>query len=467
MLVQYEATTHKSASVVLQETSTSKIKGKRVGRWKRKKGKKKVIVAKSSVECALGKGKEKVEVLTGRGQMMSACIAMEWGIGRGSAHNSSPTHVRWISEKTVGYYFYDPSERKTFVSRNTLYLKKGFLADNRWDKVLLEELSEAPQQNDATIFEPSVLTNGVPVLRKSTRESQPPKRPVGCKWIYKRKLGADGQVTAFKVRLVAKGYTQRSRVDFEKTYPPIAIAKLIRILFAIAAWLDVAYALNVTSRYQTCAGEVHWSAVKTILKYLKKTKDMFLIYSGGDLILESYSDASFTMTIPSPNQRNYLHDILIDCRVEDATPLPLGIRLDNETGALFLSPESHKRVVRDSYTEAAPISIPWQPSASYARTTLRGGALPRAQAIASRLCFGSEDNANWVFAATSTLGFSRLVWVTRGRSVYSQLGHVGFERGECVPITEAQCCRLTGRVECLVFVDRRKNISVRRRNVCR
>ncbi|KAK4383004.1 hypothetical protein Sango_2818700 [Sesamum angolense] len=205
-------------------------------------------------------------------------------------------------KETVGYYFYDPSERKTFVSRNTLYLKKGFLADNRWDKVLLEELSEAPQQNDATIFEPSVLTNGVPVLRKSTRESQPPKRPVGCKWIYKRKLGADGQVTAFKVRLVAKGYTQRSRVDFEKTYPPIAIAKLIRILFAIAAWLDVAYALNVTSRYQTCAGEVHWSAVKTILKYLKKTKDMFLIYSGGDLILESYSDASFTMTIPSPNQ---------------------------------------------------------------------------------------------------------------------------------------------------------------------
>ncbi|KAL0463362.1 UNVERIFIED_CONTAM: Retrovirus-related Pol polyprotein from transposon TNT 1-94 [Sesamum latifolium] len=57
--------------------------------------------------------------------------------------------------------------------------------------------------------------------------------------------------------------------------------------------LDVAYALSVTSRYQACAGEAHWGVVKSILKYLKRTKDMFLIYGGGELILEGYSDASF------------------------------------------------------------------------------------------------------------------------------------------------------------------------------
>ncbi|KAL0290693.1 UNVERIFIED_CONTAM: Retrovirus-related Pol polyprotein from transposon RE2 [Sesamum radiatum] len=61
---------------------------------------------------------------------------------------------------------------------------------------------------------------------------------VGRKWTYKHKLGADGEVTAFKARLMAKGYTQRPRVDFEETYSSVAMAKSILILLAIAACYD-------------------------------------------------------------------------------------------------------------------------------------------------------------------------------------------------------------------------------------
>src|SRR3954466_13678518 len=57
---------------------------------------------------------------------------------------------------------------------------------------------------------------------------------------------------------------------------------------------DVSYALSATSRYQANPGESHWEAVKNILKYLKRTKDMFLVYGGEDeLVLRGYTDASF------------------------------------------------------------------------------------------------------------------------------------------------------------------------------
>jgi len=57
---------------------------------------------------------------------------------------------------------------------------------------------------------------------------------------------------------------------------------------------DVAYALSMTSRYQAKPGEAHWTAVKNILKYLRRTKEMFLVYGGKDgLSVQGYSDASF------------------------------------------------------------------------------------------------------------------------------------------------------------------------------
>ena len=56
---------------------------------------------------------------------------------------------------------------------------------------------------------------------------------------------------------------------------------------------DVSYALSSTSRFQSNPGEEHWIAVRTILKYLRRTQDMFLIYGDGELKVTGYSDASF------------------------------------------------------------------------------------------------------------------------------------------------------------------------------
>ena len=57
--------------------------------------------------------------------------------------------------------------------------------------------------------------------------------------------------------------------------------------------LDVAYALGIVSRFQADSGENYWKLLKNILKYLRRTKDIFLIYGGSELKLEGYTDSSF------------------------------------------------------------------------------------------------------------------------------------------------------------------------------
>ncbi|KAI3731931.1 hypothetical protein L1987_63124 [Smallanthus sonchifolius] len=58
---------------------------------------------------------------------------------------------------------------------------------------------------------------------------------------------------------------------------------------------DVSYALRMTSRFQQSPSIAHWTAVKNILRYLRRTKDMFLIFGGvkEELTVRCYTDASF------------------------------------------------------------------------------------------------------------------------------------------------------------------------------
>jgi hypothetical protein len=60
-------------------------------------------------------------------------------------------------------------------------------------------------------------------------------KPVGCKWVFKKKLRPYGTIDRYKVRLVVKGYTQKEGEKFFDTYSPIARLITIRVLFSLAA----------------------------------------------------------------------------------------------------------------------------------------------------------------------------------------------------------------------------------------
>ncbi|KAK8516826.1 hypothetical protein V6N12_049538 [Hibiscus sabdariffa] len=342
-------------------------------------------------------------------------------------------------KETKGYYFYN--ENKVFVARTGVFLEKEFLTNSGKETQPLRRSTRERHEPERYGF--LVTTHGDVILvdqdepktyleavaspdsekwleamrseMDSMSENQvwtlvePPEgiKPIGCKWVFKKKTDMDGNVQTYKGRLVAKvvvfhdyeiwqmdvkiaflngkleedvymtqpegfvtlenarkvcklqrsiyGLKQASRswnlrfneasqefgfirnedepcvykkfsgsivsflifmkeskrgflpmrhcISLSKEMCPstpqerermsqIPYASAIgSIMYAMICTLpDLSYALSMTSRYQANLGEGHWTAVKNILKYLRRTKDVFLVYGGKEeLRIKGYS----------------------------------------------------------------------------------------------------------------------------------------------------------------------------------
>ncbi|KAD5507540.1 hypothetical protein E3N88_15243 [Mikania micrantha] len=92
--------------------------------------------------------------------------------------------------------------------------------------------SEGPQWKEAIKNEiDSILQNHTWELV----DLPPGCKPLGYRWIFKRKMKADGSIDKYKARLVIKGFRQKEGVDYFDTYSPMTRITSIRLVLAIAA----------------------------------------------------------------------------------------------------------------------------------------------------------------------------------------------------------------------------------------
>ena len=65
------------------------------------------------------------------------------------------------------------------------------------------------------------------------------RKPLKCKWVYKKKFGADGKLIKHKARLVAKGFSQKYGLDYTETFSPVARFESVRTIMATAVQYDL------------------------------------------------------------------------------------------------------------------------------------------------------------------------------------------------------------------------------------
>lgn len=74
--------------------------------------------------------------------------------------------------------------------------------------------------------------------------------PISCKWVFRKKEDNAGNVTRFKARLVARGFSQQNGVDYDAVFAPVATLTTFRILLTAAGHKNmVVRHIDVESAY--------------------------------------------------------------------------------------------------------------------------------------------------------------------------------------------------------------------------
>ncbi|KAK1609635.1 hypothetical protein QYE76_033308 [Lolium multiflorum] len=140
--------------------------------------------------------------------------------------NEVTTEPRKSTRERTTPDWYDPCLNVMIVDNNdedpATYEEAMMSPDsNKWQETMKSEMGSMYDNKVWTLVD-------LPDSRKAVEN----------KWIFKRKTDADGNITVYKARLIAKGFRQIQGVDYDETFSPVAKLKSVRILLAIAAFFD-------------------------------------------------------------------------------------------------------------------------------------------------------------------------------------------------------------------------------------
>ncbi|KAE8666011.1 Dihydroorotase [Hibiscus syriacus] len=195
-------------------------------------------------------------------------------------------------------YSHLPSKTQVFLS-STSHLSEPktyyeAITNPLWIQAMKEEIDALESNNTWSIV---TLPSG--------------KIPIGCKWVYRIKYKANGDVERFKARLVAKGFNQKEGVDFVDTFSPVAKLVTVRTILVVASIFS-------WPLYQMDPGESKVCRLHKSLYGLKQASRQWNLKLTEALLMAGYMQSKYDYSMFTKQQGSdivvllvYVDDLLI------------------------------------------------------------------------------------------------------------------------------------------------------------
>nr|GEU95506.1 hypothetical protein [Tanacetum cinerariifolium] len=269
-------------------------------------------------------------------------------------------------KETMGYYFYFSPENKVIVARYENFLERDFISQKfsgRDNDLEDDHMDTLPSENTSKIPVESKSLGSPPELIPVCRTTRAPNRLCLNIEVEDDEVGDLREVANYKAAMLdpdkkynmhnsKKGYlpmevkhdlsnelcaSTPEEVAYIKKVPYASdVGSIMYVVRCIRP--DVALAQNLVSRYQQNPGKLHWVTVKHIRKYLRNTRDMFLMYGGKpdtELVVISFCEASWQSASETAMEAVWIRKFVGDLGVMSSINKRINMYCDNSAAIIF------------------------------------------------------------------------------------------------------------------------------------
>ncbi|GJU60145.1 zinc finger, CCHC-type containing protein [Tanacetum coccineum] len=280
---------------------------------------------------------------------------------------------------------------------------------------------EAMQSRDAAFWKEAIDDEIGSIMENNTwvlSDLPPGCKPLGCKWIFKRKMKVDGTIDKFKARLVIQGFRQKEGIDYFDTYAPVACITTIKLLLALAAIYNlVIHQMDVKTTFLN--GDLEEEV------YMKQPKG-FVMPGNEHKVCKLVKSLYGLKQAPNSGIKSLMRFSMKDMGEADVI---LGIKIKCENKGIVIT-QSHyiaKILKKFNREDCSPVSTPMDPVEKLKPNTGKPvDQLEYSRAIGCLMYAITSTRPDIAYAGTMNYGLSYMGYpsVLEGYSYASWINHV-------------------------------------------